>query len=349
MQTNVKHSKEVQELIDLLDVAKLVVSTLEMHQVLDAILKSAMKLTNTSAGSIALYHKDTRELEIMAHRGFSRDFMGDTRWKVRPGGLTDKILKSKKPTVINNTTNKRFFTNPLAINEGIKSMVCVPLVFNEDTIGIFYVDDFTPRDFDHGELRLLYILSTFAAMSIDHARLHEKTKKLAVTDGLTGLYNHRHFQDELAREFIRSERYNEGFSLMMLDIDDFKKLNDDYGHPFGDKVLQKLSEVLRGSIRDSDTAARYGGEEFTVILPKVGSSQTVTMAKRIMRELKSKSAQLVKGKRRFTVSIGIASFPADANDRVELIQKADKALYMAKKAGKNRIVEYLELTRTNVA
>src|SRR5512135_3288605 len=106
---------DVQELRDLLEVASLVVSTLDMDQVLDAILKSAMRLTRTSAGSVALYHKDTRELELHAHRGFSPDFIGDTRWKVRRGGLTDKILESKKPTVITDTTNKKFFSNPLAI------------------------------------------------------------------------------------------------------------------------------------------------------------------------------------------------------------------------------------------
>jgi len=344
-----KAAKEVQELIDLLDVAKLVVSTLEMHHVLDAILKSAMKLTATNAGSIALFHKESNELEIMAHRGFSEDFAGNTRWKVRPGGLTDKILKSKKPTVISNTTNKRFFTNPLALKEGIKSMVCVPLVFNDDIIGIFYVDDFSPRAFNKGELRLLYILSTFAAMSIDHAQLHEKTKKMAITDGLTGLYNHRHFQEELTKEATRAERYDDKFSLLMIDIDDFKSLNDDYGHPFGDKVLQKLSEVLKASVRETDMAARYGGEEFTVLLPKVDSAQALTMARRITRQIKAKTASLMRGKRPFTVSIGIASFPADARERLELIQNADKALYTAKARGKNRIVEFQEITRSCVA
>jgi GAF domain-containing protein len=120
-------SSEVQDLIDLLEVARLVVSTLEMDQVLEEILKSAMKLTGTNAGSIALYRKETQELELHAHKGLSQDFIGNTIWRVRQGGLTDRILKSNEPTVINDTTNKKFFTNPLALKEGIKSIVCVPL------------------------------------------------------------------------------------------------------------------------------------------------------------------------------------------------------------------------------
>ena len=336
-------NKEVQELIDLLDVAKLVVSTLEMDQVLDAILKSAMKLTGTGAGSIALYHKDTEELEIRAHWGFSHDFVGNTRWKVRPGGLTDRILKAKRPTVIDDTTNKKFFTNPVALKEGIKSMVCVPLIFNDDIIGVFYVDDFSPRKFSKSELRLLFILSSFAAMSIDHAKLHDSTRKLAMTDGLTGLFNHRYFQEILDREVARSGRYKETFSLLMLDIDNFKPMNDSYGHQYGDKVLKKLAEILMTSVRDSDAVARYGGEEFTVILPKVGPELASKMAQRICDEVKTKSKKLTRGKQPLTVSIGVSNFPSDAAERFSLIDRADKALYEAKARGKDTVVMYRDL------
>ncbi|HEX9860501.1 MAG TPA: sensor domain-containing diguanylate cyclase [Nitrospirota bacterium] len=342
-------NEEVRELIDLLEVAKLVVSTLDIDQVLDAILKSAMKLTSTSAGSIALYDKATNELEMRAHSGFSRDFVGNARWKVRKGGLTDKILKTNKPTVITNTTNKKFFTNAVAIKEGIKSMVCVPLVLDKEIIGVFYVDDFNPREFTERELRLLYILSSFASMSIRHAREHDTTVKLAITDGLTGLFNHRHFQEVLEREISRTLRYNDRFSLIIIDIDNFKQVNDKYGHQFGDQVLRKLSEILLSSCRDSDTVARYGGEEFAVILPKVDSSQATLTAQRIKKDIKARSAELMDGKMPLTVSIGIATCPADDKSRQGLIEKADKALYTAKARGKDRAVEFRNLKRTEVA
>jgi len=344
-----KISKEVQELIDLLDVAKLVVSTLEIGKVLEAILKSAMRLTKTSAGSIALYNEETNELELKAHSGFSKDFVGDARWTVREGGLTHRILMSKKPTVITDTTNKEFFSNPIAINEGIKSMVCVPLVLGEEIIGIFYVDDFSPRKFTDRELRLLYILSSFASMSINHARQHDETVRLSITDGLTGLYNHRHFQEVLEAEILRSERYGECFSLLMLDIDDFKPVNDRYGHQFGDAVLKIISETLLRSCRSSDTVARYGGEEFTVILPKVTAKHALLLARRIKTHVAEKTGELMKGKSALTVSIGISNYPSDSKTRHGIVEAADRALYSAKAQGKDRIVEFRKIKRADVA
>ncbi|MHB8174012.1 MAG: sensor domain-containing diguanylate cyclase [Nitrospirota bacterium] len=333
----------VKELLDLLQVARLVVSTLNLDQVLEAILKSAMKLTKTSAGSIALYNKSKQELEMHAHKGFSKDFVGNTRWKVRPDGLTDTILNSDKPTVITDVTKKEFFTNPVAISEGIKSVICVPLVSKDEIIGILYVDDFTPRRFGKNDLELLSILSSFAAMSIDHARLHARTSKMAATDGLTGLFNHRYMKQQLGREFCRAARYKETFSVMMLDIDNFKKINDLHGHTFGDKVLQKLAEILKSSVRESDTAARYGGEEFAIILPKVESDQALVLANRIRKHIKDKSAPLMKGKGNLTVSIGISSYPKDSQKKMDLLKQADKALYEAKRRGKDQAVEHREL------
>jgi len=336
-------SKYIQEWIDLLEIAKLVVSTLDMDQVMEAILKSAMKITNTSAGSIALYNKEKQELELHAHKGFSQGFINSSKWKVREGGLTSEILKSKNPMVITDTTNKEFFTNPLAISEGIKSVVCVPLHIEDDVIGILYVDEFTPRTFSENELRPLSILSSFAAMSIDHAKLHEITKEMAMTDSLTGLHNLRCFHFELSKEIGRSARFKENMALMMLDIDDFKKINDGYGHPFGDRVLQRLAETLKATVRVADRPARYGGEEFVVILPMTDSSQGKILAQRILQMVTLDAADLMDKKGHLTVSIGIASYPKDTKDALELIQKADEALYRAKRTGKNRAVEYREL------
>ena len=334
---------DAQEWLDLLEIAKLVVSTLEMDQVMEAILKSAMKITGTSAGSIALYRKETQELELRAHRGFSQGFINSGKWKVREGGLNSEILKSKEPMVITDTTNKEFFNNPLAVKEGIKSVVCVPLYIEDDVIGILYVDEFSPRKFTERELRPLSILSSFAAMSIDHAKLHELTKEMAMTDSLTGLHNLRRFHADLKKEMSRASRHRENVSLMMLDIDDFKKLNDGYGHPFGDRVLQRLAETLKSAVRLSDIAARYGGEEFVVILPMTDGAQAKALAQRVLSMITAGAADLMEGKRPLTVSIGIASYPDDTTDALELIQKADEALYQAKRNGKDQAVEYGEI------
>jgi len=336
-------SEEVQALNDLLEVAKLVVSSIEMDEVLDTILMSAMRMTGAEAGSIALYDPCNKELQMRAQRGFSRDFASSRRWKVRPGGLTDEILKSRKPTVITDTTNKEFFTNPLAIEEGIKSLACVPLTLKDETLGIFYIDDYTPRKYSDSELRLLYILSSFAAMSIDHARKLENIKKLAVTDGLTGLYNHRHFQETLEREISRASRYKGCMSLLMMDIDDFKAVNDRFGHQFGDRVLASLAECLRISSRISDVPARYGGEEFALILPSTDTENASVTAQRIRANFRKKTKKLNEKMPPITLSIGVACFPDDSDTREGLIAAADQALYQAKDNGKDLVVRYDEL------
>ena len=159
-------------------------------------------------------------------------------------------------------------------------------------------------------------------------------------DGLTGAYNHRHFQEALQKELGRAERRGRPLTVLMLDIDDFKAVNDQYGHPVGDAILQRIVEEIRKEIRsDMDLLARYGGEEFTVILPETPVDEGMDVAERIRRRIDERlfrppdSSDIL----RVTVSIGLATYPADARTKKELIEKADAALYRAKRAGKNAV------------
>jgi diguanylate cyclase (GGDEF)-like protein len=174
-------------------------------------------------------------------------------------------------------------------------------------------------------------------------------EKLSVTDGLTGLFNHRHFQERLHEEFRRGQRYSDSVSLMMLDLDHFKSINDAYGHPFGDIVLKGTAELLTHSVRDPDICARYGGEEFAVILPKTHLAGALSVAERIWRELGLQRYPLeeidpeTRKPRHLSVtaSIGIAFFPSkDITSAEELVKHADDALYRAKREGRNTICLY---------
>ena len=174
-------------------------------------------------------------------------------------------------------------------------------------------------------------------------------EKLSVTDGLTGLFNHRHFQERLHEEFRRAQRYSDPVSLMMLDLDHFKSVNDEFGHPFGDVVLKGTADLLRHSVRDPDICARYGGEEFAVILPKTHLAGALSVAERIWRELGLQRYPLeavdpATGKPRHltvTASLGIAFFPSKDIATAELLVKhADEALYRAKREGRNTICLY---------
>src|SRR5690242_9498482 len=170
-------------------------------------------------------------------------------------------------------------------------------------------------------------------------------ERLSITDGLTGLYNHRHFEERLAEEFRRSQRYSDPVSLIMLDLDHFKDVNDKYGHPFGDRVLRETADLIRSSIRDPDICARYGGEEFAIILPKTHLQGALAVSERIFRSLRAKTYMPeVDGKAaplRVTASVGVAFYPSKEVTSPELLVKlADEALYRAKREGRDTICLY---------
>jgi diguanylate cyclase (GGDEF)-like protein len=165
-------------------------------------------------------------------------------------------------------------------------------------------------------------------------------EKLATIDGLTQIANHRKFQDIMTLELERSARYNSPLTLLLMDIDHFKKFNDTYGHPVGDLVLQMVAKALQGSIRNTDYCARYGGEEFVVVLIQADEAQSRILAERIRKAVESLQIQNEDKILRVTVSIGSATFPYDGATKQDLIDNADKAMYFSKQTGRNRVSFY---------
>ncbi len=166
----------------------------------------------------------------------------------------------------------------------------------------------------------------------------EKLKKLAVTDGLTGLFNYRAFKNQIHHEIVRSKRFNLPISLLMIDIDHFKRYNDTFGHPKGDKVLKHFAELLTVNLREVDTIARYGGEEFAIILPGTNKKASCIVAEKLRKLVEDYDFPLSDQlpDKKLTISIGIANFPDDVEDENDLILSADRALYKAKNNGRNR-------------
>ncbi len=170
-------------------------------------------------------------------------------------------------------------------------------------------------------------------------RLNLAFKDLAIRDGLTGLFNHRYFQECLAKELYRSKRHGGPVSLLFLDVDSFKAYNDAHGHVRGDQLLSVLAEILKKNLRATDTAARYGGEEFTVILPQTSREGAYALAEKIRSQVYEHAFEGSESQPsgRVTISVGIASFPEDAADGLSLVHQADQALYEAKQQGRNRV------------
>jgi len=331
--------KQIDALRGLIEVAKTVVSTLDLDTLLQAIMVSAMKYSETPAGSVALYDSKKKELSLHAHCGLSADFIKVERWSLSSGGLTEQILKSGEIFIVSDTENSPFFHNPVAVKEGIRSLICVPLICQDDIVGILYLDDFVPRDFDREKLELLSILSSFAALAIHNARLHNSTKMMAITDYLTGLYNHRYFQQILTQELGRARRYSKELSLIILDIDNFKSFNDRFGHAIGDKVLVSIGEIINGSLRKVDYAFRYGGEEFIILLPETCLENAFLTADRLRMRISAEAVHSVPEAAGsiITVSAGVACYPENGTNREDLFSLMDSYLYKAKSMGKNRV------------
>jgi diguanylate cyclase (GGDEF)-like protein len=178
--------------------------------------------------------------------------------------------------------------------------------------------------------------------------LHKKTEELTITDALTELYNYRHFRNKLADELRRADRYRQRFSLLMMDLDHFKKINDALGHQTGNLVLREVSGIIKQCVRDVDFVARYGGEEFVVILPQTGDHDALVIAERIRSTIEKAFFSNAQGTRdvKITISIGCASYPDGVQSLEQLLDKADKALYKAKSDGRNRIVMNSESHQT---
>jgi diguanylate cyclase (GGDEF)-like protein len=199
------------------------------------------------------------------------------------------------------------------------------------------------RKFDAGEHELFSYLTNQAAQSVENVDLHETVQRQAVTDELTGLFNHRRFQEVMTTEVERARRYDQEMGLIMLDLDDFKRVNDTYGHLQGDEVLRAVATVLRQSSREIDEPARYGGEEMAVALPQTDLDGAYRFAERVRQRIESLELPLPNGDGtlRVTASFGAASLKSlgvatDGKDA--LVAAADAALYRAKRSGKNRTV-----------
>lgn len=308
------------------------------QEVLEAILKSTVELIGAPAASIALYRKSSNELQLSCSRGFSKKFESSKSWPVRRGGLSHRILRSEEPVVIEDVLVEAGFDNQVMLNEGIRAVAAVPLRVRKKTIGVLYVDDFKPRRFNTREISLLSLLAHQAALAIDKAHLLEDKVRLATTDGMTGIFNYRHFKDVLRSEVERASRYSQNFCMAILDLDFFKTINDRMGHTKGDEVLRLVAHTIKENLRNTDFLARYGGEEFVVILPHTSlgeSHQAVEKIRKAISDIK------VTGKHgenlRLTASLGVADFPASGISSDDLIAAADTALLLAKRSGRNRV------------
>jgi diguanylate cyclase (GGDEF)-like protein len=230
---------------------------------------------------------------------------------------------------------KEIKTDHLITQLQLEEFLISSLWIKDKPEGIILVDNYvTKKPINDADIRIFNMFVEQAAGAIENSRAFEDTLIKAHTDTLTMLWNHGYFQYRLDEELLKAKSKNYPLSILMIDIDDFKKFNDTYGHIQGDKALREVSEALKMSLRELDIICRYGGEEFSIILPFADKDEAFNIAESLRKSLTAK--EIVGNK--FTISIGLASFPKDGCDRDSLVKKADVALYKAKREGKNKVV-----------
>ncbi len=303
------------------------------------VIDYAADLTDMPAASLAIFEEQKGEMTMVASKGFSKGFEQTYRWQVRQGGLTAHILNQNGPFVIDDFKQYPQFDNPIFLAEKIRAMAAVPLSADGRLIGILYVNDFKARAFSKLSTSILKLIATITAALIQKAKIMEMTQLIAITDELTGLYNHRHFVSRLSSEIARAARYRHPLTLAMLDIDHFKSYNDRYGHLEGNRVLQWFGKIIKTHLREADIPARYGGEEFSIIMPETSMQEGKALAERLRKTVEETLFNTldVSPARKITVSIGIAAFPGDATLLHGLVESADRALYRAKEMGRNKV------------
>lgn len=259
-----------------------------------------------------------------------------------PGSIFDRTILERK--IIQSTDIaaslkaimpdiKQETINEILCDKAVKSIIAIPVYIRDNAFGVFCV--FSSREsLAQAETDFLSMFAGQIEMAVTVADLFEAIKNQAVTDGLTGLYNRRYFEEYIAREVTRSQRSGQPFSIIGLDLDFLKHINDKYGHAYGDIAIKTVADVLKSNARSIDTAARMGGEEFNIILPGISSEGAMKAAERIRKAIEEKQLDTIG---HVTASIGVATFLEHSDNIEEVIELTDQAMYESKRNGRNRV------------
>lgn len=316
---------------------------------ISTLVKGAKELIGAEAALFFLLQSGGEEVLQIASSGVEFEKGTPEKAIISETGLFGLAYQERRPVVIENPAEHPLEKTTPTVRPIPRQILSLPLIRAGGVMGVLSVMNKEEGGFSPEDQDALMTLCVNAAIAIDNARFLEETEKRAVTDSLTGLYNHREFQRRLNEEAERASRYGNEFSIMMVDIDHFKIFNDTYGHPVGDAILKEIVKVIQRCIRTVDFPARYGGEEFTIILPETIGESAIKVAERIRRTISDTAFTTPSGHRaHLSVSIGISSFPLDGSRREELIIAADQALYFAKRDGRNRVCRYGDTLKATI-
>ncbi len=317
------------------ELAKKLNSTLELSQIIKYTIESLPKMIGANKCSIFLYDSEHEEIYLAAHNHYDMEQGMDLRISIHNNQLLSQVLRSGQSRLIRDIEAEFGLKNRSKYKN--KSSMITLLKSGDQLLGCININDKSDgSEFSEWDFELTQNINEHLATAISNAQLFSQTRRLSITDGLTELYTHRYFQETLEREIVRARRYQKPLSMMMVDIDFFKSVNDTHGHQAGDCVLRDLSARIRNLLRRSDFACRYGGEEMAIILTDTAHDNAISTAERLRRDVENMIVTFLDREISVTVSIGVSNYTPELS-KPEMIELADRALYRAKRQGRNRV------------
>ena len=289
-----------------------------------------------------ILNEETSRLEMKSSIGLPKGI--ERKILINIGeGITGKVAKTGIPMLIDDVNKNEEFNYFGGLCKDIRSYLCVPIAIDKKVIGVISVAENVPGYFTVQDMNILTDVANHLSVSMQNIKYVEKIKNMSSMDELTGLCNHRFFYHRLKQEISSAGRFSDKLSVVMMDIDFFKKVNDTYGHKAGDRILIEVASILQNACRESDLVARYGGEEFALILPRTSKERAMNIAERIRERIKKRDFCINDEGLKISVSMsaGISEYPDDGQASNELVERADEALYYAKHSGKNRVELYI--------
>ena len=332
--------REAGEVAVFQELGKALTSSLQLDQVLRTIMEKIDEFLRPDNWSLLLLDEAKQELYFELAVGKASQALKDVRVKIGQG-IAGWVAEHGETVVVPDTSkDTRFFGK---VDEKTKtetqSIVAVPVKFRDTCLGVIeLINCMGPDGFDPRDLKLLEALSDFAAIALENARHVKRIHELTITDDCTSLYNARHMGFILETEIYRSQRYNYEFSLVFIDLDHFKQVNDTHGHLVGSRLLAEIGNALKAHCRLIDFAFRYGGDEFVVLLPQTSKDNAINVARRLHKLIREAVWLPEDGlKIHVTPSVGVASYPVDSRTKEGLLHLADEAMYLVKNTNRDSV------------
>ena len=330
--TGAETARQTQELHIFHDVAKALTSSLDLDSILQTIMEKMAEYFQPDTWSLLMVDEQKNELYFAIAVGTAAEALKNVRLKVGEGIAGHVAKYGEKLVVPDVRADQRFAKRIDQVTQWeTQSIICIPLRAKLRVLGVIQLVNVDMEHFGHEEQFFLQALCDYAAIAIENARSVEKIQELTITDDCTGLYNARHLYKTLETEVYRSARFGYEFSVIFIDLDHFKQVNDTHGHLIGSKLLAEIGYLIKAQLRLIDFAFRYGGDEFVVLLPQTSKDSALVVARRLRDSLRSSIFCKEEGLNlNVRASLGLATYPHDAKTPHDIIRQADEMMYLVK-------------------